>query len=115
MKITTEKFLQDDVNNFFNKISDCIGKNLSKSKNTINLVSPDWDSYNTSKSILCKIDDIHYVCLKRYDENFHFAKQEVLTSKIKEHTITGVTIEIEIYSKKSRVSNRLGRKTLSDD
>ena len=83
MKITTEKFLQDDVNNFFNKISDCIGKSLSESKNTINLVSPDWDSYNTSKSILCKIDDIHYVCLKRYDENFHFSKQEILTSKIK--------------------------------
>ena len=40
-------------------------------------------THNISKSILCKIDDIHYVCLKRYDENFYFSKQEILTSKIK--------------------------------
>lgn len=83
MEVSSKNFLQEDVTNFFTLISNCIGMPLTKSKNTIDIDYPDWDSHNTSKSVLCKIDNVHYVCLKKYDDNLHFAKHEVLISKLK--------------------------------
>jgi len=83
MEVNSKNFQKDDVLTFYNLISNCIGKKLSESKNSILLLKPDWDTHNPSKSVLCKIDNDRYVCLKKYDENVHFAKQEQLTSKLK--------------------------------
>jgi len=83
MEVNSKNFYQDDVLTFYNLVSDCVGKKLSESKNSISLQKPDWDSHNTLKSVLCKIENNGYICLKKYHENFHFVKQELLTSKLK--------------------------------
>ena len=83
MEVNSKNFQKDDVMTLYDLVSNCIGKKLSESKNSILLLKPDWDTHNPSKSVLCKIDNDGYVGLKKYDENVHFAKQEQLISKLK--------------------------------
>ena len=98
VEVNSKNFLQDDVSNFYDLISECVGKKLSESKNLICLQKPDWDSHNVFKSVLCKIENNGYVCLKKYTKNFHFVRQEELTLKLKK--IVGFSFYNVIKSEK---------------
>lgn len=79
------EFLYDDVVKFYNLISYCISKKLSITENRIYLLKVHWNSHNSRNSVLCKIDDDRYVCLKKYDDDIsNSIRQELITAQLKQ-------------------------------
>ncbi len=83
--ICNEEFLYGDIVKFYDLISDCISKKLSITENKIYLLRSNWNSHNSSSSVLCKIDTDRYVCLKKYDDDIsNSIRQELITAQLKQ-------------------------------
>jgi len=77
-----EKIYDQDAQEFYSLISSFINQKLDPSKDEIVLSKPDWVSKNVGNTVLCKINKIRFVALKKSVPELKI-RRELLISEIK--------------------------------
>ena len=79
------ELLLEDVKSLFVSISECVGRKLDPSIDSIHMSKPDdWLTRSSARHILrCKISEDRYVMLKRCSDNPDFIRREEIVAQAK--------------------------------
>jgi len=111
--VDKEKIIDEDAKRFYSLISKVINQKLNPSVDTIFLKRPTWISANVRNTLLCKINENHFVALKK-SVPLPKMRRAVIISKIKYHLgfATYGVLQIENFQLRTKKSSQKNCKLL---